>query len=98
MLMAKAAVSKSASKVGQINQSVGADNDIKQGRYIRIQLSLRPEYAQRLEWLRRALGVNSYAEVVREALRKTEQLAKIVGPQDKLYVEKPNGERTYIMQ
>jgi hypothetical protein len=76
----------------------GDANDGKKGRYIRIQLSLRSEYAQRLEWLRGVLGVNSYAEVVREALRKTEQLAKIVGPHDKLYVEKPDGERTYIMQ
>lgn len=94
--MAKTAVSTS-NDVVSINDNrdtAGA----KKGRYIRIQLSLRPEYAQRLEWLRRALGVSSYAEVVREALRKSEQLAKIVGPQDKLYVEKPNGERTYIMQ
>ena len=96
--MAKTAASKGDSDVVEINRSAGADAEAKKGRYIRIQLSLRPEYAQRLEWLRRALGVNSYAEVVREALRKAEQLAKIVGPQDKLYVEKPNGERTYIMQ
>ena len=95
--MAKTAVSSTSSDVVSIND--GRDTaGVKKGRYIRIQLSLRPEYAQRLEWLRRALGVSSYAEVVREALRKSEQLAKIVGPQDKLYVEKPNGERTYIMQ
>jgi hypothetical protein len=96
--MAKTAASRSDSDVVDINRPAGEDDDAKKGRYIRIQLSLRPEYAQRLEWLRRVLGVSSYAEVVREALRKAEQLAKIVGPQDKLYVEKPNGERTYIMQ
>jgi hypothetical protein len=96
--MAKTAASRSDNDVVDINRPTGADDEAKKGRYIRIQLSLRPEYAQRLEWLRRVLGVSSYAEVVREALRKAEQLAKIVGPQDKLYVEKPNGERTYIMQ
>lgn len=95
--MVKAAATSTDSDVVPINRGAG-EEDVKKGRYIRIQLSLRPEYAQRLEWLRRALGVSSYAEVVREALRKSEQLAKIVGPQDKLYVEKPNGERTYIMQ
>lgn len=96
--MAKAAASRTDETVVAINSGAESAGDTKKGRYIRIQLSLRPEYAQRLEWLRRALGVSSYAEVVREALRKSEQLAKIVGPQDKLYVEKPNGERTYIMQ
>ena len=96
--MAKAAISSSSDEVVGINRVAAGSEEAKKGRYIRIQLSLRPEYAQRLEWLRCALGLSSYAEVVREALRKSEQLAKIVGPQDKLYVEKPNGERTYIMQ
>lgn len=96
--MAKSAATDAINDVIALHREEGGADNVKKGRYIRIQLSLRPEYAQRLEWLRRALGVSSYAEVVREALRKTEQLSKIVGPQDKLYVEKPNGERTYIMQ
>jgi hypothetical protein len=96
--MAKSAATRTSNHAASLPGSEDDAEDAKRGRYIRIQLSLRSEYAQRLEWLRRTLGVNSYAEVVREALRKTEQLAKIVEPQDKLYVEKPNGERTYIMQ
>jgi len=67
--------------------------------YIRIQLSLRPEYAKRLEALRIKLGVKSYAEVVRYCLRQTEQLVKIDPDGDaELYLVHPNGTRTYIMR
>jgi hypothetical protein len=91
--MGKAARTQTA-----VAQHASGDIAPRSGRYIRIQLSLRPEYAQRLEWLRKSLGVTSYAEVVREALRQTEQLAKLAGPDGKISVENPDGTRTYIMR
>jgi hypothetical protein len=71
----------------------------KGDQYVRIQLSLRPEYAKRLEKLRVQLGLNSYAEVVRYCLRQTEQLVRADPEADSdLYLQHPDGTRILIMR
>jgi hypothetical protein len=64
---------------------------------VRLQLTLAPEYARRINELRSKMRVRSYSDVVREGLRLLEQLHRAVGNDGKLFVEKPDGTRFYIM-
>jgi len=71
--------------------------ETKHGQYVRVQLSLRSEFAERLERLRRKSGVASYAEVVRDALKRHDQIEQLLGPDDKLCIERSDGSRTYLL-
>jgi len=90
---------KSGRQIEGEPETVKTRGERKAEQYIRIQLSLRPEYAKRLEALRIKLGLRSYAEVVRYCLRQTEQLVRIDPDADaELYLVHPDGTRTYIMR
>ncbi|MFL6462975.1 MAG: ribbon-helix-helix protein, CopG family, partial [Bryobacteraceae bacterium] len=56
-----------------------------------------PEYAERLERLRRKSGVASYAEVVRDALKRHDQIEQVMSSGDKLVVEKADGTKILLM-
>jgi hypothetical protein len=90
---------KSGRQIESEPETVKTRGERKAEQYIRIQLSLRPEYAKRLEALRIKLGLRSYAEVVRYCLRQTEQLVRIDPDADaELYLVHPDGTRMYIMR
>lgn len=58
---------------------------------VRIQLTLKPEFARRLQDMRQKSRASSYSELIRDALRIHECLLKSVGPDDQLLVRKKDG-------
>jgi hypothetical protein len=64
---------------------------------VRIQLTLRPEYAARLEALRSSTRAASYSDVFRDALNLYEKVHKQVADGGRLLLETPAGERFVIL-
>jgi Ribbon-helix-helix protein, copG family. len=54
---------------------------------VRVQLTLRPEFAERIERLRKRSD-KSYAEIVRDALKLFEQMENLAEDDGKFFIEK----------
>ena len=58
---------------------------------VRLQLTLKPEFARRLDQMKRNSRADSYSDVVRDALRLYEGILKHVGDDGRLLIQKPDG-------
>jgi len=58
---------------------------------VRLQLTLKPEFAKRLDAMKKSSRADSYSDVVRNALRLYEGVLRHVGDDGRLVLQKPDG-------
>lgn len=63
---------------------------------VRIQLTLKPKWAEKVETLRNRLDVDSYSDAIRDAVDYRLKMLDLLDPNDKLVVEKANGQKYYV--
>lgn len=88
---------KTDRKVVSISESLntGRNKGSKKSPSVRIQLILRPDFAERLERLRSDNDA-SYAEIIRDALRIYEHITELTASGGKLFVKNPDSTLVYI--
>ena len=64
---------------------------------VRLQLTLKPQFAKRLHEMKNISHLGSYSEVMREALRVYESILRNAGHEGRLFIEKTNGSLVEIV-